>query len=350
MNINSGREVTGLQAFAVFLVTLAIITSSAGNSHGEMISVGDYKIHLHAGDIDSTIAFFKEQDFWGAKKHDEDLDVPRIILAVTTKTWSKKAAEIDVPTKKELFYRVILPLVLLSNQLIEQEREMVQAMAKQLDAGSELSSDERIDLDTLVQSYRIDTDLTPKAQVEELLMRVDTIPASLALGQAAYESGYGTSRFAEEGNALFGQWTFGGKGMKPGKHRAEKGDYGVASFRWPFDSVRSYMRNLNSHKAYKQLRDKRASIRVGGDQATGIQLSETLESYSEKGLEYVNTLQSIINKNNLAIADNAYLRDEPTILTVGAGDEQKLAEAKSVVEQLRSSGELERIIAEMQLE
>jgi hypothetical protein len=81
-------------------------------------------------------------------------------------------------------------------------------------------------------------------------------PLLLALGQGAYESGYGTSRFALEGNSFFGQWTYGGKGMQPKEKRAAKGNYGVAAYTWPLDSVRSYMMNLNTHRAYSEFTHK----------------------------------------------------------------------------------------------
>ena len=213
-----------------------------------------------------------------------------------------------------------------------------------------MNSDEKDYLGKLAEKYRLQDTANQIELIAELLERVDRIPPSLALGQAAYESGYGTSRFAREGNALFGQWTYSGGGMKPKEHRASKGNYGVASYRWPFDSVKSYMVNLNTHNAYQPLRDKRSALSRQGKEPTGLELAETLENYSEKGLEYVKTLKEIIRVNNLSITDNAYLRDEPTILAVGVVDGRETAEMKTEIDQLKASGELERIIKEMQLE
>ena len=100
------------------------------------------------------------------------------------------------------------------------------------------------------------------AKLEELLIRVDVIPVSLALGQAAYESGYATSRFAGLGNALYGQWSWGGKGMKPDQQRrSEHGDYRIRGFEAPQASVIAYTINLNTHFAYEGFRDKRAELR-----------------------------------------------------------------------------------------
>ena len=179
---------------------------------------------------------------------------------------------------------------------------------------------------------------------------MDAIPPSLALGQTAYESGYGTSRFAVEGNALFGQWTYSGGGMKPKEHRASKGDYGVAAYDWPFDSVRSYMQNLNTHSAYQKLRDKRLSLRNQEKEVTGVALAETLDKYSERGMEYVNTLKSIIRVNGLGITDKAFLRDENITLIVGVGHTDKVAKGDAKIEELRASGELDRIIKKMRLD
>ena len=89
-------------------------------------------------------------------------------------------------------------------------------------------------------------------------------------GQAAYESGYGTSRFAAEGNALFGQWTYGGEGLVPEQQRSNLGDHRIAAYEWPFDSVRSYFLNLSSHPAYEDLRRLRAELKASGKPVTSM--------------------------------------------------------------------------------
>jgi len=213
-----------------------------------------------------------------------------------------------------------------------------------------MSTKEQAILQALAEKYGLQDEKDPQKLVAGLLERVDSIPPSLALGQTAYESGYGTSRFAVEGNALFGQWTYSGKGMKPKEHRASKGNYGVASYRWPFNSVRSYMQNLNTHNAYQGLRDKRAELRKQGKEVTGMALTEALGSYSEKGMEYVKTLQSIIRVNNLANADKAHLRDEPVTLIVGVDTKDGVKDAEAKIEEFRSTGKLDKILKEMRLE
>ena len=159
------------------------------------------------------------------------------------------------------------------------------------------------------------------AVLDEMLYKLDVIPPGLALGQAAYESGYGTSRFAVEGNALFGQWTYGGKGLVPEQQRKSLGDHRIAAFDWPFDSVRGYFINLMSHPAYEDFRRLRAEARAAGRPLDSMELADGLIRYSERGQEYVDTLKGMIRVNNLDIADDAVFRDEPMRFAVGAEDE-----------------------------
>ena len=310
----------------------------------------DYEVHVHKGEVSEIIDYFKSRKFWGAERHNKDLDVPRIIMAVTSNRWETESQNIEVEVKKELFYRAIVPMILLSNELILKERAEIEVVNQQRKAEDEIDPKQRTRLNALVKKYGLEETTDPYKLIAELLERIDIIPASLALGQAAYESGYGTSRFAQEGNALFGQWTYSGNGMKPKEHRASKGNYGVASYRWPFESVRSYMLNLNTHNEYQAFRKNRATLRAQGKQPTGLELTENLDGYSERGMEYVKTLNGIITVNNLAMLDQAYLRDGPVTLAVGVTNEQEIAEVESKIEELRASGEFDRIVREMNLE
>ena len=147
-------------------------------------------------------------------------------------------------------------------------------------------------------------------------MRVDEVPVSLVLAQAANESGWGTSRFAAEGNALFGQWSFGGSGMLPSEQRASLGDYRVAAFESPLLSVIAYMRNLNTHNAYARLRELRAAARAAGEEPSGYELAAGLDRYSERGQDYVDELRSMIDFNGLRPTDETYLAEEPVYLLV----------------------------------
>ncbi len=186
--------------------------------------------------------------------------------------------------------------------------------------------------------------------LDKLLYKLDVIPAGLALGQAAYESGYGTSRFAVEGNALFGQWTYGGKGLVPEQQRKSLGDHRIAAFDWPFDSVRGYFINLMSHPAYEDFRRLRAEARAAGQPLKSMALADGLVRYSERGQEYVDTLKGIIRVNGLDIADNAVFRDEPLRFSIGAEDEAAAEALAREIEAMRASGELASIVARMRLE
>jgi Bax protein len=186
--------------------------------------------------------------------------------------------------------------------------------------------------------------------IETALYRLDVIPAGLVLGQAAYESGYGTSRFAAEGNALFGQWTYGGEGLVPEQQRKNLGDHRIASFDWPFDSVRGYYINLSSHPAYEEFRRLRASQRATGKPLSSMVLADGLISYSERGQKYVDTLKGIMRVNNLTIADDAVFRDEPMRFLLGAESPEKADAMKEEVERMRASGELAEVIARMRLD
>lgn len=310
---------------------------------------------LVLGTVEETIAAYKQADFWGEVDRSKPLDVPRALIVVINKSWSEEAQQVTVSDKKELFFRGLVPLILYANELILKDRARLESLMKRHEAGKAIRADNLKWLQELAAQYGLANRESPPAgpelepMMDELLTRVDIIPPSLALGQGAYESGYATSRFSLLGNALFGQWTYG-KGMKPKEQRKSKGDYGVASYLWPFDSVRAYMQNLNTHRAYGDLRRKRAELRQSGQKLTGLALAETLAHYSEKGQSYVDTLKSIIIKNELDVADNARLRDEPTVLIVAAESAEDKAQVESEIERLRASGELDEIIRSMRLE
>ena len=154
------------------------------------------------------------------------------------------------------------------------------------------------------------------SMMDELWQKVDIVPPSLALGQAAEESGWGTSRFAAAGNAIYGQWTWGSNAMVPEQQRKELGNYGIAAFESIQESVSSYMLNLNTHNAYSDLRQKRAQLRKNGQKITGSVLAEQLTRYSERGEEYVKGLKSLMEYNRLGPADEAFLSDGPPIYLI----------------------------------
>ena len=147
----------------------------------------------------------------------------------------------------------------------------------------------------------------PADNLALLIRRVDVIPPSLALAQAAEESGWGTSRFARQGNAIFGQWTTAdGPGLVP-RERDEDKDHKVRIFGKLIDSVRAYMLNLNTHRAYRELRRARAALRRAGEPLNGHTLARFLHRYSERGADYVSAIRTMIEANGLDRLDDARL-------------------------------------------
>ena len=136
---------------------------------------------------------------------------------------------------------------------------------------------------------------------------MDEVPVSLALAQAAKETGWGTSRFAIEGNALFGQWTWSGEGIKPAGADSSDGDHKVMKFKVLKASVRAYQRNLNTHSSYKKFRFVRAQLRDSNKKLDSLKLAEHLDNYAQTGTEYTKVLKQIIQQNQLQDFDEVKL-------------------------------------------
>jgi len=249
-------------------------------------------------------------------------EVPRVYLPLIGDKWSSRSQEISVENKKRIFFRGLAPLILRSNELIMMDRNRLGKIKSSFNKNKTLSEKEKEWVLKLAKLYKVnttDTQIT-SSMFEELSKRVDIVPVSLALAQAAEESGWGTSRFAASGNSVYGQWTWGENAIKPEKQRKELGNYGIASFETLQESVSAYMLNLNTHNAYESLRDKRAELRNKNQKITGLLLAETLTKYSERGEEYVKGIKSMIDINRLAPADEAYLSNDPPIYLVPVAD------------------------------
>jgi len=203
----------------------------------------------------------------------------------------------DVKKKKTAFFNYIFPLVEDQNQLIRIER------AKLLDvAGTTIEPLNNTDqnfIEELAGYYKVDIDQPNKTVINKLLLRVDEVPASLALAQAAMESAWGTSRFAVQANNLFGQWCYQeGCGLVP-LRRNPGSKHEVAEFDSVSDAVRSYLRNINTHRAYSDLREHRSSLLSQGNLVSGHLLAENLIEYSELREAYVHEIQAVIRINKL---------------------------------------------------
>ncbi len=238
-------------------------------------------------------------------------EVPRIKLTRIPERWQKQSSHIPVKDKKNVFFRLTGAGILLANEKINADRK--QMLYK---ISNNKSTDDQW-LIELAKKYKvIDKNISKldKNDLAKLKKRVDIIPPSLAMAQAAEESGWGTSRFAVQGNSLFGQWDFSGNGIKPRNQRKELGNYGIAKFDEPQQSIEAYILNINTHRAYKKLRDKRADMRKNNIKPSGWELAETLDKYSERGHDYVKSLHAIMSYNKLMPADDAYLWDKGTII------------------------------------
>ena len=310
--------------------------------------------------MDGLTERLKQESWWGEENRDEQLTVPHLMIARIHPAWREVAPSLPVPQKKEIFYRLMLPLVMHANELVLDRRQKLLRARDDLEAGNAPDPDEfeqfrqaalllRVRSEEEIAALAADSaDLT--AILDDMLYRLDIVPAGLALGQAAYESGYGTSRFAADGNALFGQWTYSDGGMAPEQKRASKGNYGVAAFDWPFDSVRGYFINLMSHPAYEDFRRLRAEMRAAGEPLSSLRLADGLVRYSERGQEYVDSLKGMIRVNGLEIADDAVFRDEPMRFITTEGTPEAAAAMEQRIADARESGELAEIYARMRLE
>src|SRR6516165_6210346 len=254
-------------------------------------------------------------------------EIPRVYLADVPDEWRERGAKnLSVKDKKKLFFRVIAPIVLRINELILEDRVRAQELNERLAQGQNVTPEDQTWLTELAVKYKVLKSTSERLDsnaLAELLMRVDVVPPSLALAQAADESGWGTSRFAEQGNSLFGQWAWG-KGLKPtGQRTSEFGDQRIAAFGSTAQAAYAYALNLNTQHAYGDLRLRRADLRRQKLRISGSVLAETLIHYSERGQAYVDELEALIQKNQPEGADDAYLRHMPVIHIVPAGPEPK---------------------------
>ncbi len=203
----------------------------------------------------------------------------------------------NVKKRKEFFIQIILPLILEENKKINLDRKRLFNIINKINN----SSSEKKWLERKYKQYGI-----PSKDLSVLKIRMDIIPVSLAIAQAAKETGWGTSRFAQQGNALFGQWTWSGEGLKPKEAEKNEG-HKVMKFNILQASVRAYQRNINTHSSYQDFRLARAKLRDLNEPLDSTILSSYLDKYAETGNQYVKVLQKIIVQNNLKDFDDAKL-------------------------------------------
>lgn len=227
--------------------------------------------------------------------------VPRVFLAALPRDLP---AIPDSDARKLVFIKMMLPLVLHVNEMVAHDRDRILSLRKTFARTKTLPAADGEWLRGMAASYGLDGD----ADFDELLRRVDIVPTSLAVAQAAIESGWGTSRFAHEGNALFGQYTFkdASTGLVP-QDREDGKTHKVKSFDTLVDAVKAYATNLNTNAAYEEFRKARAEMRAKALDPDGYDLAETLSNYSEQRKAYVKSLRRLIDMNALSSFDDVRL-------------------------------------------
>ena len=255
-------------------------------------------VSFEVADMASLTDTFLRLDYDLAAVRDGERDVPRLFLSALPEDLS----DASVAVRKSVFIQAILPLILRINEVILGQRRQLLAIAARPAADGGIAADDQAWLADLAALYDVAPD-----DIEALLERVDIVPPSLALAQAAEESGWGTSRFAREGNAVFGERTFtAGRGLVPERRDADK-RHEVRAFDGLYFSVATYVLNLNTHWAYDLFRRARADMRARNEDLDGRKLAGTLRKYSERGADYIDTIRSIIRVNGLSHLDDVSL-------------------------------------------
>ncbi len=247
-------------------------------------------IRLNASTIEQL---FKDTDY-----NLKDVRKTKLVKPITLSLLPEEMKMIESSKrKKNLFIKIILPLILEENNRIKLDRRKLFAILNK----NKNTTSEKNWLNLKFKQYGVSN-----KDLSTLKIRMDEIPVSLAIAQAAKETGWGTSRFALEGNALFGQWTWSGEGIKPAGADDDT-THKVMKFKILKSSVRAYQRNLNTHSSYKDFRLARAELRDNKMKLDSLILSNYLHKYAETGKEYVKILKQIIKQNNLIEFDDAKL-------------------------------------------
>ena len=235
---------------------------------------------------ETVIQLFKDVDYDLRKVRNEKLVKPIYFTQFPRDLDNLQSVKL----KKETFIQIVLPLIVAENEKILEDREKLKTLV-----GKKFTTDaEKQWLRQKLFEYKV-----KKQDLKELLLRMDMIPVSIALAQAAKESGWGTSRFALEGNAIFGQWTWDGQGIAPLDRDVDK-NHKILKFPILRASVKAYKNNLNTHKSYNKFREKRKQFINKNKSIKGLDLTDTLKNYAQTGSEYTKILNQIIKQNRLS--------------------------------------------------
>ncbi len=210
---------------------------------------------------------------------------------------------IDVEARKQAFFDFLRPLIAEENRYYQRERDRLLAIVAKVEAGERLNAGDRKKLAQWTKTFSLEKTLTLEEKLDILLRRINTIPESMVLAQAAMESAWGQSRFAQEANNYFGQWCFRpGCGLVP-RERSAGARHEVRKFRSVRDAVSAYFININTHRAYRALRNQRLTLEESGEEISGHVLVGNLKNYSQRGQQYVDELRLIIQGNGLEESD-----------------------------------------------
>lgn len=271
-----------------FVVASALLAASVFPIWLAVTLLPDRSVRLGHSSVDTvsgTIDLFKDKGFDPQKDiGGDEPELPPVFLAELPD--DLKAAP-DPDTRKAVFVAIVLPHVLYANEQIRTDRRRLQRLHRRISAAKPLRKRDRAWLEQISRIYR-----TKPLDTAALLRRVDVVPPRLAIAQAVQESGWGTSRFAQAGNALFGQHAPVGEGAIQASGNA---NVALKSFDTLQESVRDYMRNLNRHRAYRGFRVARAGMRASDLPLDAVKLAGTLARYSEEGQLYVERLRTVMN-------------------------------------------------------
>lgn len=295
-----------MQNFLAIPVGLLLVLSPVGlgihevkEARREVYFADPVVYHAHLPAPDRPEAVFEQLGYRPAEVRGGETAVPRRFLAALPNGLDdvRRAQE-----RKRIFIATLLPLVLRANEVIARDRARIELLKTRIRTGRPIPPEAADWLVAITRRYRLEgAERVEDIDFSELLRRVDIVPPSLALAQGAIESGWGTSRFAREGNAIFGQWTWNEAhdGLVPLQRSAGK-KHRVRAFEFLIDSVRGYMHNLNTAKAYTGMRQMRVQLRARGQPVRGLPLASTLRRYSERRDAYVADLRGIITSNRLS--------------------------------------------------
>ena len=300
---NKIESSAGIQNNSKAILAYTLNKKSSNSSNSQILNEDDLLIDIYSLndqetdtvrlDASTIKQLFEDTDYKLDDVRKKKLVKP---IALTLLPAEIKMIE-SVKKRKEFFIQIVLPLILEENKNIKLDRKRLFSIINK----NNNSSSEKRWLEKKYKQYGI-----PSKDLSILKRRMDTVPVSLALAQAAKETGWGTSRFAQQGNALFGQWTWSGEGLKP-KDADKNQGHKVMKFNVLQASVRAYQRNINTHSSYIKFREERAKLRDLGLKLDSLRLVSHLDQYAETGSQYVEVLKKIIIQNKLKDFDDARL-------------------------------------------